>query len=148
LEYFIGEKLILPNSLKRTQYCAHIYSAISYGIELYGCAKITHLQPLVYACNKVLRILQHMPRNTNADILYKNYKTLPVPLLYQYYLGILVYKCVKLPTSVPINIHTIFNTGFPTHSHNTRHVNSDPLFITATKSFYNSYSYKGCLLWN
>ena len=143
-----NKKLILPESSKKLLYFAYAHSILSYGIELYGTAKIAHLQPLIVTFHKVLRMLQNKPRDTPVKTLYNNYSIFSLPVFFKFKILMLVYKCLHTFECMPANLCAIFNTGFQTHNYNTRSINSSVLNIHASDAFYSSYGYIGCKLWN
>ena len=78
-----ARKQFIPSNARRNLYLSLIYSKISFGIEIYGNAAQSILQPLLRANNKTLRNLQNQTRFSDVKQLYISYNILPVHLLYK-----------------------------------------------------------------
>ena len=117
---FFRKKSIIPLSCRKNLYFALIYSALLYGIEVYGKATKCLLNPLLIKCNFLLRLLQNKPRLTNTKSLYSSYDTLPMNLLYKFYIYKLMHSITYNINSVPLVIRNLFDKNNSIHSHFTR----------------------------
>ena len=117
---FYRKRSLLPNSCKQSLYFALVHSQISYGLELYGFNYISVLNPLKIMCNRTLRALQSKPRDFPVNVLYKNYNTLPIDVLFKFYILILVHKCYYGHNVVPDVISSMFVRNSDVHQYSTR----------------------------
>ena len=75
-------------------YFNFVYPQLLYGIEVYANSCKSHLEKLTVLNNKLLRIVQNCSIRTRIVDLYRQYLTLPLPLLHQYNVLIFVHtKC-------------------------------------------------------
>jgi hypothetical protein len=135
----------LPSYCKRNIYFALVYSNLVYGIEVYGNATLSNLEPLIKKCNNLLRVLQNKPRRTHLFELYSNFTTLPVNLLFKLFTMKLIHRCLYDVSNVPCVISNLFTRGLTIHSHNTRQKNS---FILQNTVYHKSISFYGPSMWS
>lgn len=142
---FYKSKYYLPLDCRRNLYFAMVQSNLSYCVEVYGNANKTTLNRLFISCNRVLRSLQYVDKETHVLELYKNFSALNIYNLYKFNMLKLMYKCVNFPSLVPTNFSNIFVPNSRIHNYNTRGANN----IHLVNSF-NGYSivFKMSSLWN
>ncbi len=116
--YKLSQKL--PPSVLKMLYFSFIYPHIIYGIEIYANTYLTYLHDLIILNNRLLRILQHKPFNSNSDELYYAYVTLPIPKLYQSLMLQFAHKLRFNPSTLPTSFQANILTNDNIHSHNTR----------------------------
>ena len=85
LSSFIGifykRSFLLPKASCRNLFYSFSFSSIIYGIEVYGLTYKYILNPLQITCNRVLRALQHKPKDYEVNMLYLNYDRLHCQLI-------------------------------------------------------------------
>lgn len=143
-----ARKQFIPSNARRNLYLSLIYSKISFGIEIYGNAAQSILQPLLRANNKTLRNLQNQTRFSDVKQLYISYNILPVHLLYQLTTAKTVYKCLHCKDSISVVMYDIFNQHCFNHSVNTRLCNTKYLYLQTNASLFKSLLYSSTLIWN
>ena len=103
------------------------------------------LQPLIIKCNALLRILQDKPRTFHTRILYENYQTLPVNLLFKHFVIKLMHQVNFNSKNIPNIINKLFFNNLFFHNHNTR---SKFEFNIPWNACPNSISFLGPSYWN
>lgn len=138
----------LPFNLLRTLYFAFVYPILTYGIELFGYASDHLLNKLNVINNKLLRILQFRPIQTNSLELYKLYNTLPISKLYQFKLILFTHSWVYRKAKLPECFHNLFNYKRNVFNHYTR--NNSDLFVVRCKSslYQKSFKFNCVKFWN
>lgn len=144
--WFYKIRDIIPPACRRMVYYAYVHSILMYGIEIYGNAAASRLKPLQIACNRILRILQFLPRETHRDTLYSNYNTMSITNLYKFQVYRLIHKCIFNPTLVPKTINAMIVNDYH-HKYSTRNTNSNILF-RFTSNCVNTYLYNNVSAWN
>ena len=110
----------LPPPVLRTLYFALVYSRIFYAVAVYANTYLTYLHDLIVLNNRILRILQHMPRSTSIVNLYGAYKTLPINKLFNFQILLHAFKLLNCSELLPNVFHHESLTNSDYHSHNTR----------------------------
>jgi hypothetical protein len=125
-------------------YFSCILSKISYGIEVYGSATHTILQPLQILQNKLLRVALNKPRDYSSTLMHKQTKILKIADIYNLATLKFVFKCVN---QTPIEA---FENYFQPHQHqlNTRNRCNIKLKKVRTELGKSTTHYKGTTLWN
>ena len=140
---------MLPSICKRNLYFSLVYSYLIYGLEVYGLCHKSVLKPLMVTCNRALRALQDKPRDYPTNLLYSNYNTLPINLLFKFVVLNLVYRCLNSTGSnrIPSVICNLFTLNRNVHNYNTRSHNNLHLSHNFSSSL-GSCVYLGASLWN
>src|SRR2546425_5982434 len=83
---------------------------------------MVNLHDLTVLNNRLLRIIQHKPRDTKVIELYFNYSTLPINKLFQFQLLLLAHTLLYNVSSLPSTISRlrIIFINNEVHGHNTR----------------------------
>ena len=99
VSYWSPEKLFNDDTLL-SLYHNFVYPYLHYCIHVWGKAYNTHLNGLVVSQNKAMRIISGVPPRTNMDRFYEEMNILTVKRIYNYSIGLFMYKYVKkwLPT--------------------------------------------------
>ena len=145
LVFFYKRRHLLPLSCCKNLYFSLIYSYIIYGLEVYGLSSYTSLKQLIVTCNRALRALQDKPRDYPVKLLYANYNTLPMDLLFKFVMLNLVYKCFNNSEQLPRIIKDMFVKNCNIHNYKTRSSNNFHLFGVDRS---NSLVFSGSSLWN
>ena len=136
----------LPFECRRNLYFAYIYPLILYGLYVYGMCTKTLFQDLCVAVNKLLRVLQGLPRDSPTAELYTNFNTLPLNLLLHYVIIKLVYQS-KHDFNISNTISRLFISNNNIHNYSTCSCNK--LHVQSSMiTKYNSCVNIGTLLWN
>src|SRR5207247_787763 len=90
-----------------------------YGIEIYANTYLSYLHDLMVLNNRILRILQHKPYNSDTNDLYLAYSTLSIDKLFQLQILSQAHTLIFNPTILsPSFQHTVLNHNI--HNHSTR----------------------------
>jgi len=151
LKQYIGvlykRKDFLTSTTRKMLYFALVHSKLVYGIEIYGTAKSSVLNPVRVSVNRILRILQNGNRHTQVKFLYENYTTLPIFQLFQYSVGNLMFKCLT-DTCFSVSLRNILVLSNNANRHYTRSSGTNSLFRSNVTSYLQSLSYLYCTIWN
>ena len=145
---FYKARYKLPLPILRTLYFTLIYPHLLYGIEIYGNASASCLDPLVKLNNKILRILQGKNRYSHIRNLYTEYETLPISLLFQFQILKFVYKSHHTPEFLPAIYNNYFIPNSVIHQHNTRSKKDLHRFPVRSLIGAKQIKSKGAVLWN
>ena len=81
---------------------------------------MVNLHDLTVPNNRLLRIIQHKPRDAKVFELYFNYSTLPINKLFQFQLLLLAHTLLYNVNSLPSTISRLKIINNEIHGHNTR----------------------------
>ena len=137
---FYKLRSVLPSECLTKLYFAFVYSHICYGVEIYANVCKSVIDKLCKLNNKLLRIVLNKNFDTPVMKLYIEQNVLPIPLLHEFNILLLIFKCHYYKSQVPAVFQEYFIAKNTLHSHYTR--NNNDLF---TKPFASSYG-KRCLL--
>ena len=117
---FYKLSLKMPPKTLKMLYFSFVYPNLLYGIEVYANTYLTYLHDLIILNNRILRILQHKPYNSNTSELYLSYNTLPIDKLFQFEILQHAHTSVFNPTTLPLSFQSniLFNTDV--HNYFTR----------------------------
>ena len=135
-------------SCRRSLYFALVHPRIQYGIEIYGKATFKLLQPLHISCNRVLRTLQDQSRFCHVNLLYHNFRILPVDELYKFSVCKMIYKSLNYNGLMSTAIRDIFKSLQSNHFYHTRLSNTSYLYSSANSVYFKSYVYDCVSVWN
>jgi hypothetical protein len=135
---------LLPSSSRKTVFFALAHSSLTYCIEIYAKASKSVLNPLITKCNCLLRLLQNKPRMSKVVELYREYNTLPIHLLYKYYVLKLMHSLIYNRESLPFSLTNYFVSNNDVHSHSTR---SSFQFNLQRSSCSSSIAFIGPSMW-
>ena len=123
-----------------------IFPYLIYCVEIWGCAKKTHLSPLYLLQKRIVRIITFSDKMAHTNPIFKNLHVLPIDKLIHNRIGVFMYKIFyKLQPTI---INNMYTQNLNVHTHNTRqkhhlHVSTGSSDFY-TKSFYCS----SILIWN
>jgi len=129
-------------------YFAFVFPHLLYRIEIYGNTYQSHMSKLVKLNNKILRILQNAPLKSLTLSLYKNYNTLPIPLLHDFHILLFVHKFLYHGNKMPYIFASYFTQNTSVHHYNTREKYSLHLVNSYTDFGKRLVKFKGSRLWN
>ena len=138
-------KNFLPMNAKRNIYFALIYSILIYCVEVYANVSKCTLHPLIIKCNRLLRMIQQKPRRVSLYDLYSTFDTLPIDLLFEFYTGKFIHKCLWNRSSIPSILSDYFLQGTSLHTYDTRHKKN---FLIQPKFSPKSILFYGPLMWS
>jgi hypothetical protein len=112
----------LPNSLLKSLYDSFIYSYLSYGIEVWGSACLSHLDPLIKLHKRSIRIISNAHYLAHTAPLFQSLNLIPLRSIYIKQILIFMYKFHN--HMLPPHIYDQMFTSIPSiHSHYTRSEN-------------------------
>ena len=127
-------------------YHTFIFPYLIYCVEIWGCAKKTHLSPLYLLQKRIVRIITFSDKMAHTDPIFKDLHVLPIDKLIHNRIGVFMYKIFyKLQPTI---INNMYTQNLNVHTHNTRqkhhlHVS------TGSSDFYTKSFYCSCILiWN
>ena len=138
----------MNDEILKMLYFAFVFPHLLYGIEIYGNTYQSHLSKLVKLNNKILRILQNAPLKSHTLSLYKNYNTLPLPLLHDFQILLFVHKFLYHGNKMPSIFASYFTQNTSVHHYNTREKYSLHLDNPHTDFGKRLIKFKGSRLWN
>ena len=144
--YKVRDKI--PAALLRTLYFSLVYPHLLYGIEIYGNAFASHLDPLIKLNNKILRIIQGKNRFSQTRNLYIEFGILMIPFLFQFQILQFVYKCQNNKNLLPIIYSNYFTPNQLIHCHDTRTKSDLHRFPIDNSTGAKQIKVKGAMLWN
>jgi len=97
-----------------------VHSRILYAVAIYGNTYLSYLHDLMVLNNRLLRILQPVPRTTGTISLYLSYKTLPINKLFISQILLHAFKLLFFSDTLPIVFHRSDLINSHLHLHNTR----------------------------
>ena len=140
-----AQKLLNKKALLNL-YHTLIFPYLIYCVEIWGCAKKTHLSPLYLLQKRIVRIITFSDKMAHTNPIFKNLHVLPIDKLIHNRIGVFMYKIFyKLQPTI---INNMYTQNLNVHTHNTRqkhhlHVSTGSSDFY-TKSFYCS----SILIWN
>ena len=139
-------KPFLPKNILLTLYNALILPHLSYSLLLWGNTHATFLNNLHKIQKRAVRNICNVPYRASSAPLFTNLKILTIRGLFNYQLGIFVYKsqCHLLPSSFE-NFYT-HNSCF--HNYNTRSKNCLSQPLTRTYLAHSQLRSTGVNFWN
>lgn len=138
---------VRPHVLKML-YFNFVYPQLLYGIEVYANSCKSHLEKLTVLNNKLLRIVQNCSIRTRIVDLYRQYLTLPLPLLHQYNVLIFVHKCLYNSHMLPSVLSDYFQPNSAIHVYTTRSIDKLHLYSVNSSLGLKCIKFKGSLMWN
>ena len=108
----------LPKSSLLTLYYTFAYPYLLYCIHVWGKSGKTVLKLLIKTQNNLVRIITSSGYRTNTESLYQNIKVLKVPEIYDYAIGVFVYKLYHV--LMPSIFQCMFAVNSATHDYGTR----------------------------
>ena len=144
----LKSRKVFDNDTLLSLYHTFVYPYLHYCIHVWGKSYNTHLNDLVVLQNKAMRIISGVPPRTNMDRFYVEMSILTVKRIYNYNIGLFMYKYVNKMT--PDVFDNFFRNISETHQHNTRNATQKQLYITyrGTTRGQKTFSYCGPHIWN
>ena len=133
--------IIIINSL--------LYIRLSLSVILYSClgkSGKTVLKLLIKIQNKLVRIITSSGYRTNGESLYQNIKVLKVPEIYDYAIGVFMYKLYH--GLMPPIFQCMFAVNSATHDYGTRQKDHYKVPKVKLEVVKNSVRYRGVIIWN
>ena len=135
----------LPQNIRKQLYFSLIYPYLTYGVELWGCAAQTYLNPIVALQKRALRVVAGVAPTAHTGDWFGRLCIIRFDKLYGYHILLLMFKAFH--TQLPGGIQTRFKTNV--NIYNTRQSNLN-LVVTrrSTKIQNNRPSVSGPYVWN
>ena len=135
-----------PKSSLLTLYHTFAYPYLLYCIHVWGKSGKTVLKSLIKTQNKLVRIITSSSYRTNAESLYQNIKVLKVPEIYDYAIGVFMYKLYH--GLMPSIFQCMFAVNRATHDYGTRQKDHYKVPKVKLEVVKNSVRYRGVIIWN
>ena len=144
----LKSRKVFDNDTLLSLYHTFVYPYLHYCIHVWDKAYNTHLNDLVVLQNKAMRMISGVPPRTNMDRFYVEMSILTVKRIYNYSIGVFMYKCVNKMT--PDVFDNFFRNISDIHQHNTRNATQKQFYITyrGTTRGQKTFSYCGPHIWN
>ena len=132
--------------------CSHcitaLYTRIFIIAYMCGARHTMHLNDLVVLQNKAMRIISGVPPRTNMDNFYIDMNILTVKNIYNYNIGLFMYKYVNNRT--PDVFNNFFRNISDIHQHDTRNATQKQIYVTfhGTIRGQKTFCYYGPHIWN
>ena len=120
----------------------YLNSILTWGGALTNCNQLIMLQ------KRAVRIISHVGYYDHTAPLFTKLKVLQFSELYNYHLGIFMYKCMN--NALPLCFQSYFTLTSNVHLHCTRSTTQKKLFVHSnrTSMFKNSLVQRGIIFWN
>ena len=144
----LKSRKVFDNDTLLSLYNAFVYPYLHYCIHVWGKAYNIHLNDLVVLQNKAMRVISGVPPRTIMDGFYVEMSILTVKRIYNYSIGLFMYKYVNKMT--PDVFDNFFRNISDIHQHNTRNATQKQFYITyrGTTRGQKTVSYCGPHIWN
>ena len=139
----LKSRKVFDNDTLLSLYHTFVYPYLHYCIHVWGKAYNTHPNDLVVLQNKAMGIIGGVPPITNMDRFYVEMSILTVKHIYNYNIGLFMYKYVNKMT--PDVFDNFFRNMSDIHLHNTRNATQKQFYITyrGTTRVQKTFSYCG-----
>ena len=140
IRHFVSRKVLV------LLYNAFILPHITYGLEVWGAAHKTHLNPILVLQKRIVRAITFKHFRHHADPLFYELRILDVYKEYNYLIGLFMHDLLN--NNLP---HLIIDyVSFLSHSYNTRNKAKCNLENPKIKTSVGkqSITYAGSLIWN
>ena len=138
----LKSRKVFSNETLLSLYHTFVYPYLSYCIYVWGKAYKTHLNDLVVLQNKAMRIINGVPPRTNMDNFYIENNILTVKHIYNYSIGLFMYKYVNKMT--PGVFDNFFSSISDIHQYETRNATMKLLYITFLGTARGQKTFKYC----
>ena len=91
----LKSRKVFSNETLLSLYHTFVYPYLSYYIHVWGKAYNLHLNDLIVLQNKAMRIINGVPPRTNMDKFYIEKNILTVKHIFNYNIGLFMFKYVK-----------------------------------------------------
>ena len=144
----LKSRKVFDNDTLLSLYHTFVYPYLHYYIHVWGKTYNTHMNDLVVLQNKAMRIISGVPPRTNMDRFYIEMSILTIKRIYNYSIGLFMYKYVNKMT--PDVFDNFFRNISDIHQHNTRNATQKQFYITygGTTRGQKTFSYCGPHTWN
>ena len=144
----LKSRKVFSNETLLSLYHTFVYPYLSYCIHVWGKAYKTHLNDLVVLQNKAMRIINGVPPRTNMDNFYIENNILTAKHIYNYNIGLFMYKYVNKMT--PDVFDNFFSSISDIHQYETRNATMKLLYITfrGTTRGQKDFKYLSPRIWN
>ena len=137
---------ILSKDTMLNLYYTFAYPYFTYCIHVWGKTYDSYLDKLVKTQKKLVRIITCSKYLAHTAPLYKCTGILTVPEIYEYTMGIFMYKYYY--NDLPVVFRNMFMSNENVHSHGTRQRNDYHLPSCKSDVMKRAPSYQGCAIWN
>ena len=136
----------MPKSFLLTLYYTFAYPYLLYCIHVWGRSGKTVLKLLTKTQNRLVRIITSSGYRTNTESLYQNIKVLKVPEIYDYAIGVFMYKLYH--GYMPSIFQCMFVVNRATREYGTRQKDHYKVPKFKLQVVKNSVRYRSVIIWN
>ena len=144
----LKSRKVFDNETLISLYHCFVYPYLHYCIHVWGKAYNTHLNDPVVLQNKAMRIISGVPPWTNMDNFYIDMNILTVQNIYNYNIGLFMYKYVNNKT--PDVFNNFLSNISDINQHDTRNTTQKQIYVTfhGRTRRQKTFSYFGPHIWN
>jgi len=136
----------LPKECLKDLYYTFAYPYLIYCNHVWGNTHKTYLDKIIKTQKKLIRIISGSHYRAHTSDLFANNKLLNMQQIYQYSIGIFMFKYCN--DELPNLFANMFQKNSGIHTHNTRQQNHFHLPKFKNNMLKNSVRYQGVTLWN
>lgn len=137
---------LLDKKILLQLYHAFVSPYLSYGIELWGSATKSALQPIIINQKRSLRIIHGAPPRSPSTPLFLSSEVLPLDSIYEFKILEFMFKYNNF--MLPGIFRSMFTLNANVHNHDTRQRHLIHHAQTSTTAYSKSIRYTGISLWN
>ena len=133
---------------KCTLYCSLVLPYINYCNVVWACTYHSKLDKMYKLQKRVIRIIANVGYLSHTEPLFSKYHILSVFELNKLQVGMLMFKCMKLKTTLPQFLQDYFILKSDIHPYETRGASGIHIIQARTNYRKFSFRYSGPQLWN
>ena len=125
---------------KRTLYCSLVLPYINYCNVVWACTYHSKLDKMYKLQKRVIRIIANVGYLSHTESLFSKYRILSVFELNKLQIGMLMFKCMKLKTTLPQFLQDYFILKSDIHPYETR--GASGIHIIQARTNYRKFSFR------
>ena len=142
----IRTRKVFNSVTMRMLYYSMIYPYLSYCIHVWGCVFKTYMGKIVVIQKRIVRIICGVSRRTHSYPLFQALDILNVEKLYEYTIGLMMYKYHH--SQLPDVIKNLFTTNYEIHNRSTRQSHLLHIPKCRTTLGERSFKHQATKIWN
>jgi hypothetical protein len=124
----------------------YVYPHLIYCIAIWGKATAQNIWPLLKLQKLAVRIITNTKKRASSTPIFKAQKMLKLPELYDYNIGIFMFRYSK--SLLPVQFNNLFTLNREVHTYNTRNAGKIRAKKTKTKIADKFITKTGVAIWN
>ena len=142
----IRARQFLDKKTMKQLYYTFVYPHLIYCIAIWGKATAQNIWPLLKLQKMAIRIITNTKKWARSTPIFKAHNMLKLPELYDYNIGIFMFRYSK--SLLPIQFNSLFTCNREIHSYNTRNAGQLRTKKTKTKIADRFITKTGIAIWN